>query len=155
MPRIPRGQVGGYPYHVLNRGSGDTATFGRPRLLLAPRCRQDQFLVKVFGVCLMPNHFHLLAQPATETTLRKKRGQATFSRTALKALEKVACPLFFLRLWLEILLLRIRTAKAGCIACIPFAIIPGDFGVGTHRSRARGLLFFIEPVRGDLLRCFS
>ena len=30
---------------------------------------KSKFSVKVFGVCLMPNHFHLVVQPATEATL--------------------------------------------------------------------------------------
>ncbi|MEK6633041.1 MAG: transposase [Nitrospirota bacterium] len=30
---------------------------------------KSKFPVKVFGVCLMPNHFHLIVQPATEAAL--------------------------------------------------------------------------------------
>jgi putative transposase len=30
---------------------------------------KSNFSVKVLGVCLMPNHFHLVVQPATEATL--------------------------------------------------------------------------------------
>lgn len=30
---------------------------------------KSKFPVKVLGVCLMPNHLHLVVQPATESTL--------------------------------------------------------------------------------------
>jgi hypothetical protein len=32
MPRIPRGQVAGHAYHVLNRGNGGTTVFHGRRL---------------------------------------------------------------------------------------------------------------------------
>jgi putative transposase len=73
MPRIPRGQVGGHAYHVLNRGNGGATIFHKDGdftafldLLIAAK---RKFPVKVFGVCLMSNHFHLVVQPAAETTL--------------------------------------------------------------------------------------
>ncbi|MBI3621633.1 MAG: transposase [Nitrospirae bacterium] len=73
MPRIPRGQVAGYAYHVINRGNGGAAIFHNAgdyqvflRLLCAAKTR---FAVKVFGFCLMPNHFHLVLQPETAMIL--------------------------------------------------------------------------------------
>ena len=73
MPRIPRGQIGGHAYHVLNRGNGGATVFHKDAdytafldLLAAAK---KKFPVKVFGLCLMPNHFHLVVQPATEATL--------------------------------------------------------------------------------------
>ena len=73
MPRIPRGQAAGYAYHVLNRGNGGTTVFHKDGdytafldlLALAKR----NFPVQVFAVCLMPNHFHLVVQPATAAAL--------------------------------------------------------------------------------------
>jgi putative transposase len=73
MPRIPRGQVDGHAYHVLNRGNGGATVFHKDgdyaaflNLLVEAKAK---FPVKVFSVCLMPNHFHLVVQPATEATL--------------------------------------------------------------------------------------
>jgi hypothetical protein len=73
MPRIPRGQVGGHAYHVLNRGNGGATVFHKDGdyaafidLLATAKAK---FPVKVFSVCLMPNHFHLIVQPATEAAL--------------------------------------------------------------------------------------
>ena len=73
MPRIPRGLIGGQAYHVLNRGNGGATVFHKDgdyaaflELLAAAK---KKFHVSVFGVCLMPNHFHLVVQPETEATL--------------------------------------------------------------------------------------
>ena len=73
MPRIPRGQVAGHAYHVLNRGNGGTTVFHKDGDYMAfldlLATAKSRFAVKVFGVCLMPNHFHLIVQPATEAAL--------------------------------------------------------------------------------------
>ena len=61
MPRIPRGQVAGYAYHVINRGNGQAQVFHKAQdyeafleLVAAARARHG---VKVFAFCLMPNHY--------------------------------------------------------------------------------------------------
>ena len=60
MPRIPRGQQGGYAYHVINRGNGRTTVFHKPQdyeaflsLLSEAKTRHG---VKIFGFCLMTSH---------------------------------------------------------------------------------------------------
>ncbi len=64
MPRIPRGQVGGHAYHVLNRGNGGVTIFHKDgdyaAFLDLLAIAKWKFSVKKFGVCLMPNHFHLV-----------------------------------------------------------------------------------------------
>jgi len=73
MPRIPRGQVAGHAYHLLNRGNGGATVFYKDgdytAFLELLGTAKSKFSVKVLGVCLMPNHFHLVVQPATEATL--------------------------------------------------------------------------------------
>lgn len=73
MPRIPRGQVAGHAYHILNRGNGGVTVFHKggdyAAFLDLLATAKSKFSVKVSGFCLMPNHFHLVLQPATETTL--------------------------------------------------------------------------------------
>jgi putative transposase len=73
MPRIPRGQVAGHAYHILNRGNGGTPVFHKDgdytAFLDLLTAAKSKFPIKVFGVCLMPNHFHLILQPTTEATL--------------------------------------------------------------------------------------
>ena len=73
MPRIPRGQLAGHAYHVLNRGNGGAVVFRKEsdyaaflELLRAAKARHP---VQIFGFCLMPNHFHLVVQPATPDAL--------------------------------------------------------------------------------------
>jgi putative transposase len=73
MPRIPRGQMAGQVYHVINRGNGGTTIFHKDGdyraflnlLVIAKRT----YAVNVFGFCLMPNHFHLVLQPAGNDAL--------------------------------------------------------------------------------------
>ena len=73
MPRIPRGQIGGHAYHVLNRGNAGALIFHKDRdyhaflALLADA--KARYPVKILGFCLMPNHFHLVLQPATPDAL--------------------------------------------------------------------------------------
>ena len=73
MPRIPRGQQGGYAYHVINRGNGRGTVFHKTQdyeaflSLLAEAKKRHR--VKLFGFCLMPNHFHLVVEPAHQTAL--------------------------------------------------------------------------------------
>jgi len=61
MPRLPRGQVAGHAYHVLNRGNGEAIAFHKDSdyaafcELLATT--KTKYPVKVFCVYLMPNHF--------------------------------------------------------------------------------------------------
>jgi putative transposase len=73
VPRIPRGQQGGYAYHVINRGNGRATVFHKPQdyeafLSLLSEAKK-RHRVKIFGFCLMPNHFHLVVEPAHQTAL--------------------------------------------------------------------------------------
>jgi REP-associated tyrosine transposase len=67
MPRTARASLGGWCYHVLNRGNGraevfhkedDYAAFVR---LFEPAC--ERLPIRILGYCLMPNHFHLVLWP--------------------------------------------------------------------------------------------
>jgi putative transposase len=73
LPRIPRGQVGGHACQVLNRGNGRATIFQNDGDYLAFfelfAAAKQKCPVNVFSVCLMPNHFHLVVQPTTETVL--------------------------------------------------------------------------------------
>jgi len=67
VPRIPRGQQGGFAYHVINRGNARATVFRKAQdyeaflSLLGEAKRRHG--VKIFGFCLMPNHFHLVVEP--------------------------------------------------------------------------------------------
>ncbi len=67
MPRISRGLVDGYWYHVINRGNGRQQVFHKDGdyqafvdLLSATR---DRHGLHIGAWVLMPNHFHLLMRP--------------------------------------------------------------------------------------------
>ncbi len=73
MPRIPRGQMPGLAYHVLNRGNGRATIFHKDAdyrafcdLLYAA---QKKLPVGLLGFCVMPNHFHLVLQPQPPSAL--------------------------------------------------------------------------------------
>jgi len=73
MPRTARAAVGGYCYHVINRGNGRAEVFHKAadfdafaRLLRAGVARTDMRLI---GYCLMPNHFHLVLWPIKDGDL--------------------------------------------------------------------------------------
>jgi putative transposase len=73
IPRISRSQVAGHACHILSRGNGGAIVFEKERnytaflglLAMAKR----KFPLQVFGFRLMPNHFHLVLQPATGNAL--------------------------------------------------------------------------------------
>ena len=67
MPRIPRGQQGGLCFHVINRGNGRATVFRKPTdfgsfLALLSQAREI-VPMRLLGLCLMPNHFHLVLWP--------------------------------------------------------------------------------------------
>jgi putative transposase len=73
MPRGARDSLGGYCYHVMNRGNGRRAVFHKPgdydafvKLLAEAGERID---VRLLAFCLMPNHFHLLLWPRRDGDL--------------------------------------------------------------------------------------
>lgn len=67
MPRIARGIIDGFIYHVLNRGNGRQVVFHKDRDYTAfidlMREANDRHPVKILAYCLMPNHFHMVLSP--------------------------------------------------------------------------------------------
>jgi putative transposase len=75
MPRVGRKAPGGLIYHVLNRGNGRQRLFHKPAdyqafIDLLGRVRAA-VPVRVLGVCLMPNHWHLVLWPPRDGQLSK------------------------------------------------------------------------------------
>ncbi len=73
MPRSCRAALGGYCYHVLNRGNGRRTVFHKDgdyaafvRLL---REAGERTPVRLLAYCLMPNHFHLGVWPRADGDL--------------------------------------------------------------------------------------
>ena len=67
MPRTARASVGGYCYHVINRGNGGSQVFHHERdyhacvSLIRRACARRS--MRILAYCLMPNHFHLALWP--------------------------------------------------------------------------------------------
>src|SRR5262245_15978960 len=73
MPRTARALLGGYCYHVLNRGNGRRTVFHadadyRAFVELLRRAG-DRTPVRLLAWCLMPNHFHLVVWPRSDGDL--------------------------------------------------------------------------------------
>ena len=73
MPRIPRGQLGGQAFHLLNRGNGRATIFHDPGdyeafIELLARAKQRTRL-RIAAFCIMPNHFHLAVEAENSTGL--------------------------------------------------------------------------------------
>ncbi len=75
MPRTARAVEAGMIYHVLNRGNGRMRIFHKPadydafvRLLHQAHERTG---VDLLGLCLMPNHWHLVLRPRLQSDLAK------------------------------------------------------------------------------------
>jgi putative transposase len=73
MPRTARAIVGGMIYHVLNRGNNRARVFHSAadyaRFVTLMSDAQSRVKLDVLGVCLMPNHFHLMLRPKGDDDL--------------------------------------------------------------------------------------
>ena len=73
MPRIPRGQLDGQVFHILNRGNGRAAVFHKDAdyrafiALLA--AAKERIPVRISVFCLLPNHFHLVVEAAPQGSI--------------------------------------------------------------------------------------
>lgn len=80
MARIARVIAAGYPHHVTQRGNRRQQTFFNDEdyavylELLSEWTRKHN--VSVWSYCLMPNHVHLIAVPATQEGLARAIGEA-------------------------------------------------------------------------------
>jgi len=80
MARLARVVVPGYPHHITQRGNRRQQTFfcdddyEEYLALMSQWCSQHG--VAIWFYCLMPNHVHLIAAPASEDGLRRAIGEA-------------------------------------------------------------------------------
>jgi putative transposase len=80
MPRIARVVAPGLPHHITQRGNRRQQTFFLKEdyqaylTFMADWCGKCR--VEIWAYCLMPNHIHLIAVPASEGGLRSSIGEA-------------------------------------------------------------------------------
>ena len=75
MPRTARACLGGYTYHVLNRGNARATIFHKPadydafiEIMAEASLRHP---MRILAYCLMPNHFHLALWPHADGDLSR------------------------------------------------------------------------------------
>jgi putative transposase len=85
MGRLPRSVADGPIYHALNRGNNRAAVFDTPAdyalFLHALGQTRQRYPFRLFGYCLMPNHFHLLLQPDDGQNISRILQSLTFAHT--------------------------------------------------------------------------
>jgi len=80
MARIGRVVATGLPHHITQRGNRRQQTFFSEEdyreyiTLMSEWCKHCN--VEIWAYCLMPNHVHLVAVPASEDDLRRAIGEA-------------------------------------------------------------------------------
>jgi REP-associated tyrosine transposase len=75
MPRTARAIVGGYCYHLINRGNNQTCVFREHAdyaAFVSLVAQTQQCLdVPILAACLMPNHLHLVVRPVGREDLAR------------------------------------------------------------------------------------
>ena len=86
MPRQPRAIADGLVYHALNRGNNRTAVFhttadDNQSFLHALAQTQQRYPFRLYGYCLMTNHFHLLLAPLEGLSISRILQSLTVAHT--------------------------------------------------------------------------
>jgi putative transposase len=85
MGRLPRTIAEGLVYHALNRGNNRTDVFcddeDRLAFLDALANTRDRYPFRLFGYCLMTNHFHLLLRPEVGQSISRILQSLTVTHT--------------------------------------------------------------------------
>src|SRR6201987_931560 len=85
MGRLPRPVEEGLVYHALNRGNNRAEVFTGPEdheaFLSALARTQLRYPFRLFGYCLMTNHFHLLLRPGPGQSISRILQSLTVAHT--------------------------------------------------------------------------
>src|SRR5436309_11153427 len=85
MPRAPRPVADGLLYHAINRGNNRADIFFVPKdyltFLKALEQTQKRYPFRLFGYCLMSNHFHLLLRPEPGVAISRVLQSLTVAHT--------------------------------------------------------------------------
>jgi putative transposase len=85
MGRLPRAIDDGLVYHALNRGNNRAAVFADDEdhlaFLQALAAAKDRYPFRLFGYCLMTNHFHLLLRPEPGQSISRILQSLTVAHT--------------------------------------------------------------------------
>lgn len=85
MGRAPRVDIADIVYHVINRSNGKVGIFNTgkdyeniERILEEAA---DQFAIKIYAYCMMPNHWHLVVSPKMDGELSRFMQWLTLTHT--------------------------------------------------------------------------
>jgi putative transposase len=85
MGRLPRAIDDGLVYHALNRGNNRAAVFADDddhlAFLQALVATKERYPFRLFGYCLMTNHFHLLLRPEPGQSISRILQSLTVAHT--------------------------------------------------------------------------
>jgi putative transposase len=85
MGRLPRVVDSGLVYHAINRGNNRAAVFADDEdhlaFLESLAATRDRYPFRLFGYCLMTNHFHLLLRPEPEQSISRILQSLTVTHT--------------------------------------------------------------------------
>jgi putative transposase len=85
MGRVPRIDVGGEIYHIINRANARLQIFFKEEdYQLFESILEDgvkKYDMRVLAYCIMPNHFHLILQPRKDGDLQKFMQWLTLTHT--------------------------------------------------------------------------
>ena len=85
MGRLPRPTVDGLIFHAINRGNNRADVYfddsDRQAFLDAIANTKERYPFRLFGYCLMPNHFHLLLRPNRGQSLSRIMQSLTVAHT--------------------------------------------------------------------------
>src|SRR5438046_4206305 len=85
MGRLPRPIADGLVYHALNRGNNRGPVFGDTTdyraFLRALGQTQRRYPFRLYGYCLMTNHFHLLLEPGPGQSISRILQSLTVAHT--------------------------------------------------------------------------
>jgi putative transposase len=86
MGRLLRNSLGGYVYHVLNRGNGREPIFLKDAdydafLRVMTLASEHAPTIRLLAYCLMPNHWHLLLWPKSDGDLSDYMHWLTLTHT--------------------------------------------------------------------------
>jgi putative transposase len=85
MGRLPRAVDDGLVYHALNRGNNRGCVFvddaDHLAFLEALKKTKDRYPFRLFGYCIMSNHFHLLLRPESGESISRILQSLTVAHT--------------------------------------------------------------------------
>jgi putative transposase len=85
MGRLPRVVDHGLVYHAINRGNNRAAVFADDEdhlaFLESVAATRDRYPFRLFGYCLMTNHFHLLLRPEPGQSISRILQSLTVTHT--------------------------------------------------------------------------